>query len=105
MQILCSSFYAIQTLFLLLIQFLTMRILQHTAPAVPYGYVYIQRLILMLCIQFLMKNELCIFLIAKIKCQILCTCYAEIIDKLQLMLMRRYLLHGVRRCTPWIQKA
>ena len=82
-----------------------MRILTNTAPAILYGYVNIQRLILMLCIQLLMKNEFRILIIKKIKRQILCTGYAEIINELQLMLMRRYLFHGMRCCAPWIQKA
>ena len=49
----CSFFVCF---FLILIQFLTARIAQHTPPAILYRYVYIQRLIAMLLIQLLMKN-------------------------------------------------
>ena len=81
-----------------------MRIPSHTASAILYGYVNIQRLILMLSVKLLMKNELRI-LIKKIKCQILCACYAEIINKFQLVLMRWNLLYGMRCGSPRIQKA
>lgn len=52
-----------------------------------------------------MKNELRILIIKKIKCQILCACYAEIINKFQLVLMRWNLLYGMRCGSPRIQKA
>ena len=82
-----------------------MRIPSHTASAILYGYVNIQRLILMLSVKLLMKNELRILIIQKIKCQILCACYAEIINKFQLVLMRWNLLYGMRCGSPRIQKA